>query len=97
MRRHGAYGEALRRVRRYRGIPQDGLASVIGRAYISELERGRKSPTVRKVEELCEAFDTHPLTAYLLAFAQHPDDVDALLKHARREAKRILKNTDDRE
>ncbi|WP_018717884.1 helix-turn-helix domain-containing protein [Arhodomonas aquaeolei] len=89
----GAYGKAVRRVRQFRGVAQDSMAPAISRSYISELERGRKQPTVVKVEDLCRVLHTPPLTAYILAFADSPADVDRVVDDAAALAKQIL-NTD---
>lgn len=93
MIRHGAYGEAFRRMRWYRGINQSGLVIASSRTYVSEVERGRKSPTVRKIEAICDALDLPPLTAHTLAFAENTRDVGRLLTDAGLEAIRILEAT----
>lgn len=46
-----AFGEALREVRKERGVSQEALALESGfdRTYVSLVERGMKSPTIRAV------------------------------------------------
>ncbi len=57
-----AFGQALREVRTARGISQEKLALEWGfdRSYISLLERGIQSPTLRTIFRLAEALDVTP-------------------------------------
>ncbi|PWG65869.1 helix-turn-helix domain-containing protein [Sediminicurvatus halobius] len=93
MAKHGSYGKAIRRMRRYRGIPQDGMTSVVSRAYIGELERGLKEPTCAKVNNLCRALDFPPLTVHILAFADCSDDIGDIVGPAADAARAILDGT----
>ncbi len=61
------FGEALARLRRERGLSQEQLEGVVHRTYISELERGLKSPTLGTVVKLSEALGVSP--AYLVGLA----------------------------
>lgn len=51
-----AFGEALREIRRERGLSQETLAleSGLDRTYVSLLERGVQSPTLRTIFKLSE-------------------------------------------
>ena len=54
------FGEKLRRLRIQRGLTLKGLADVLGyktHAYISELENGRKLPTVELVLRAARFFE----------------------------------------
>lgn len=53
------FGEELCRIRRAKGISQEelGFASDYHRTYISQLERGVKSPSLRTIFRLCKALD----------------------------------------
>jgi transcriptional regulator with XRE-family HTH domain len=57
-----AFGQALREWRKKRGIAQDELAFQCGfdRTYISLLERGIRSPTLRTIIKLCRQLDVRP-------------------------------------
>ena len=57
-----AYGMVLRAVRKQRGLSQDVLAFKAGyhRNYISELERGFKSPSLRTLVNLATVLETKP-------------------------------------
>ena len=51
-----AFGQALREIRKEKGISQEalGLESGFDRTYVSLIERGLRSPTVRVVVRLAE-------------------------------------------
>lgn len=53
------FGEVLREVRLERGLSQEelALASDLHRTYISQLERGENSPTLRAFEQVADALE----------------------------------------
>jgi len=53
------FGEELCRIRRKKGLSQEqlGFESEYHRTYISQLERGVKSPSLRTVFRVCQALD----------------------------------------
>ena len=57
-----AFGEALREIRRIRGISQMDLytASGIDRTYISAVERGIQSPTIRMIARFSKYLKVRP-------------------------------------
>jgi transcriptional regulator with XRE-family HTH domain len=57
-----AFGRALRQQRAIRGLSQEGMADLCGmdRTYVSLLERGRRSPTIRTVHQLCNSLKLRP-------------------------------------
>ncbi|MBX8573811.1 helix-turn-helix domain-containing protein [Pseudomonas cichorii] len=57
-----AFGAALRRIRKNKDLTQEDFSQVSSRTYLSTLERGLKSPTLEKIEELASVLDVHPLT-----------------------------------
>lgn len=65
---------ALKTIRKARGLSQEAFSDVSSRTYLSSLERGLKSPTLNKLEELCEVMGVHPLTLLTLAYAGIGDD-----------------------
>lgn len=74
------FGQALQRARKSRKLTQEDFSMVSSRTYLSSLERGLKSPTIEKVEQLASVLEIHPLS--LLALAYLPTkkyDLDALL------------------
>ncbi|WP_428610600.1 helix-turn-helix domain-containing protein [Sedimenticola sp.] len=76
-------GSALQTARKARGLSQEAFSDVSSRTYLSTLERGLKSPTLKKLEELCEVLDLHPLTLLLLSYTSNQ-------KQARELAEKIL-------
>ena len=57
-----AFGLALREIRKAKGFSQEGMALESGfdRTYISMVERGVKSPTVRALFKLAEFLNLMP-------------------------------------
>lgn len=64
------FGMALRLLRSSKKLSQEDFSDVSSRTYLSTLERGLKSPTIEKVDELASVMNVHPLTiltgSYLL-------------------------------
>ena len=58
-----AFGQALRAVRMKQGLSQLHIANVsdIDRAYVSELERGLKNPSLVVLFRLAEALEASPI------------------------------------
>jgi transcriptional regulator with XRE-family HTH domain len=56
-------GRNVRAVRQARGMTQEQLAEESGfsQQYISDLERGRRNPTVVSLYELAQALDSTPV------------------------------------
>ncbi|MCK4742912.1 MAG: helix-turn-helix transcriptional regulator [Sulfuriflexus sp.] len=87
-----AFGKRLKEVRQSKGFTQEDFAMVSSRSYISELERGIKSPTIEKIEGLCKEMGVHPLTLLSLTYLQgkSPKDMQKLLRKIENEANAIL-------
>ena len=64
-----ALGEAIKIIRTARKLTQEDFSDVSSRTYLSTLERGLKSPTINKIEQLAETMGVHPLTVLTLAYA----------------------------
>ncbi|AWB80264.1 XRE family transcriptional regulator [Pseudomonas aeruginosa] len=78
--------EALRRIRKARGLSQEAFSDVSSRTYLSSLERGLKSPTLNKLDELCEVLGVHPLTLLTLTYCGvRPADAEHLLLNIKKE------------
>ncbi|UNG19511.1 MULTISPECIES: helix-turn-helix domain-containing protein [Pseudomonadaceae] len=65
-----AFGKALRRLRISCKLSQESFSTVSSRTYLSTLERGLKSPTLEKVEDLAVVMDIHPLTLITSAYLE---------------------------
>ncbi|HDR3017818.1 helix-turn-helix domain-containing protein [Pseudomonas aeruginosa] len=86
--------QALKTVRKARGLSQEAFSDVSSRTYMSTLERDLKSPTISKLAELCEVMDVHPLTLLTLAYAGDSTvEAERLLALVRQELKTVLKET----
>ncbi|KJS18378.1 MAG: hypothetical protein VR69_00670 [Peptococcaceae bacterium BRH_c4b] len=53
------FGQVLKKLRTEKGVSQEEFALSIGlhRTYISQLERGIKSPSLRTIEKICTELD----------------------------------------
>lgn len=82
-----SFGEALRSVRAARGLTQEDFDEVSGRTYLSCVERGLKSPTIVKLDELAGVLGVHPLTLLAQCYCKADPDTSspALLERVRLE------------
>ena len=82
--------EALKTIRKARGLSQEAFSDVSSRTYMSALERDMKSPTLNKLAELCEVMEVHPLTLLTLAYAGDAlGQADQLLAQVRQELETV--------
>jgi transcriptional regulator with XRE-family HTH domain len=80
------FADALRTVRRARDVSQEDLGELSSRTYVSSLERGIKSPTLKKIEHLAQMLEVHPLTLLVLAYSKSPAEKDIARTLARVDA-----------
>ena len=89
--------EALKTIRKARGLSQEAFSDVSSRTYMSSLERDLKSPTLNKLAELCDVMEIHPLTLLTLAYAgDDARQAEQLLAQVRQELKAVTKKEDVR-
>ena len=62
--------QAMRLVRKAKGLTQEDFGLVSSRTYVSTVERGLKGPTLDKIDELAKVLGVHPLTLLGLAYVQ---------------------------
>ena len=87
--------EALKTIRKARGLSQEAFSDVSSRTYMSSLERDLKSPTLNKLAELCEVMEVHPRTLLTLAYAgDDAQRAEQLLAQVRQELEAMLKKDD---
>ena len=87
--------EALKTIRKARGLSQEAFSDISSRTYMSSLERDLKSPTLNKLGELCDVMEVHPLTLLTLAYAGDDlQQVDQLLAQVRQELETVAKKSD---
>jgi len=73
-------------------LSQEAFSNVSSRTYMSSLERDLKSPTLKKLGELCEVMEIHPLTLLTLAYAgSSAAAADELLAQVRQELEMVTK------
>jgi transcriptional regulator with XRE-family HTH domain len=72
-------------------MSQEDFEGVATRAYVSELERGLKSPTLNMIESLAASMNVQPLTLMLATYAaKHPQaSPEALMQQALEELKSL--------
>ena len=82
--------EALKTIRKARGLSQEAFSDVSSRTYLSSLERNLKSPTLNKLAELCEVMEVHPLTLLTLAYTGNDTQrAEQLLAQIRQELEAV--------
>lgn len=86
------FSDALSVARHARGLSQEAFSLASSRTYVSSLERGLKIPTLKKIDELAEVLDLHPLTLLALSYMrgqEHHRAAEALLDQVARELSEI--------
>jgi len=68
---HAAFGEAVRGIRKQRGISQESLALMCGldRTYISGIERGTRNPSLTNIFKIAAALDVAPAEIFARSVA----------------------------
>ena len=89
-----AFAKALRQARRAHGLTQEHFSEVSSRTYVSSLERGKKSPTIEKIDVLASAMEIHPLTLMLLTYLikSNQSEQSAIVQQVSLELNRLLKS-----
>lgn len=64
-----AFGLALKKIRKAKGLTQEDFGDVSSRTYLSTLERGKKSITLEKLNDLAVVLGVHPLSLLLLTYS----------------------------
>jgi len=67
------FGAGLQLARKSRGLTQEDFSIVSSRTYLSSLERGMKSPTISKLEQLASVIGVHPLSLLALAYCPNSE------------------------
>lgn len=91
MELNNAFALALKQVRNSKNLTQEDFSGVSSRTYLSTLERGLKSPTLEKIDQLAGVLDVHPLTILVATYAckESHDDIANLFKQITHELKLI--------
>lgn len=85
---------SLKLARRASRFSQEDFSDVSGRTYLSEVERGLKSPTLEKIDSIARAMKIHPLTVLTLAYTPNLDlgEVRILQTQVKAEAGRMIED-----
>lgn len=77
-----ALGSTIRKLRKDRGLTQEVLAEMCERhpVYISELERGKKNPSMDSLLRICGALEITPGGLMDLAFLTDSEDSEVIKK-----------------
>lgn len=88
-----AFAAALKQVRNARGLTQEAFSEVSSRTYVSTLERGLKSPTLEKINDLSNAMSIHPLTLLALTYLieSSGNDSNELLAKVKSELSNLIR------
>ena len=86
-----SFGKALHQARKANGLTQEDFSDVSSRTYLSTLERGMKSPTLEKIDALCETLDIHPLSLIALTYlsSSKGQRLDRLLDKVKKEVESL--------
>lgn len=71
MRSEARIGIALQQLREIANVTQEDFGVVSSRTYVSTVERGLKSPTLGKIEQLASVLRVHPLALLTVAYLDH--------------------------
>lgn len=68
-----AFAMALKSLRHKKNRTQEDFYLVSSRTYISTLERGMKSPTMDKLQDISGVLGVHPASLFISAYMQKDD------------------------
>lgn len=63
-----AFGKALKACRKHKGKTQEDFSVVSSRTYISQIERGLRAPTLKKIQAISEVLGVDAITLISLSF-----------------------------
>lgn len=63
-----SFGVALRQLRNKRNLSQEDFSDISSRTYMSSLERGLKSPTIDKIQQISDVLEIHPVSIMVATY-----------------------------
>jgi len=79
-----AFGATLRGLRQRKNRTQEDFYIVSSRTYISTLERGIKSPTMEKLDDIASVLGVHPATLIVSTYMEkNNEDLESVLQRIR--------------
>ncbi|MBI2277086.1 MAG: helix-turn-helix transcriptional regulator [Dechloromonas sp.] len=98
---HDALAIAIKAIRKSRNLTQEDFGLVSSRTYLSTLERGLKSPTLDKLDEIARVMTVHPASLILLAYSilssngmPEADTVDTVCQETKILLRQLVNATD---
>ena len=87
-----AFGQALRQIRLQKRLSQEDFSDISGRTYLSNLERGKQSPTLEKINQLASVLGVHPAVLVNLTYLiwSGTDDLGHFLESTGRELESFM-------
>ena len=70
------FAQSLKTIRKARGLSQEAFSFASSRTYVSSLERGLRTPTINKVDELAEVLGIHPMTLLTLSYLKDNQNME---------------------
>ena len=91
-----AFALALKKCRKAKGLTQEDFGIVSSRTYLSTLERGLKSPTLEKVDDIANHLGINPLTILALTYLDSTDlnEIKKIQSEVMNEIEEIIKSSD---
>jgi transcriptional regulator with XRE-family HTH domain len=90
MKLREGFAAALRETRRVQELTQEDFSDVSSRTYLSTLERGMKSPTLDKLEEIASVLGIHPVALLTIAYCKmEKSDAETFCKRIASETKKF--------
>ena len=87
MELRAAVGIAIRKIRISRAVPQEGLGP--SQSYVSDVERGMKSPSIEKIDDIATVLGVHPVTLLAYAYVQAGVPASDLLERIHSELSKL--------
>jgi transcriptional regulator with XRE-family HTH domain len=86
-----AFSVALRELRTAKSMSQEDFSDVCSQVYMSQLETGKKNPTLGMVDSLAREMGVHPLTLLLNTYATQESNCtpEELITQALQELKKL--------
>jgi len=88
-----AFAKALKHTRKSRGLTQEDFSDVSSRTYLSTLERGKKSPTLDKINVIAQTLGIHIVSLITLTClyleSEQKKDLETLLLEIRNEVESL--------
>lgn len=87
-----AFAHTIKIARKTQKLTQEDFGVVSSRTYMSTLERGLKSPTIDKLDEISKTMEMHPASLIVAAYALLGEtaNVEEALKRIQTESAQLL-------